>query len=202
MAVLMMSLFCAERASAQTVFIEGGIAVDARRFSGQPDDRVFDANASTMMIGGGGFLTQTISAGVELDMGRESEVASTSIVTIAGRPERVTTNFDSRRRAVSALFGIHSTATRAVRIGAYAGLAFTSFQQRISTTAPPIVLSTAPPPTEFTHLAASPIVGVDVAVAISKHFAIVGVVRAQSLAFARELSGFSVRPGAAARVMF
>jgi len=201
-ALLLMPLLCAERAFAQTAYVQGGIEMDARRFSGQPGDRVFDANLPTLMVGGGGFLTPMISAGVELDIGGESQVAQSVAVTIAGRPETVTTTYASRRRAVAALFGIHSTATRAVRVGAYAGLAFTAFMQRISADAPAIVLNTPPPATEFTHLAAAPIVGVDVAVAVARHFALVGVVRAQALAFGSELHGFSVRPGVAARVTF
>jgi len=200
--LLMLLSLCAERAFAQTAYFQGGIEMDARRFSSQPDDRVFDANTSAALVGGGGFLTPMISAGVELDIGRESQVAHSVTVTIAGRPETVTTTYASRRRSVSALFGIHSAATHAVRVGAYAGLAFTAFAQRISADAPAIVLNAAPPPTEFTHLAAAPIVGVDVAVAISHHLAIVGVVRAQALGFGSELHGFSVRPGVAARVTF
>jgi len=195
-------LLCGDRAFAQSGYIQGGFALDVRRFSGQEDDRVFDGNVPGLIIGGAGFLTPLISAGVELDMGPESEVAQSVSVTVAGRPETVTTTYVSRRRAVAALFGIHSTATRAVRVGAYAGLAFTAFMQRISADAPAIVLDTPPPATEFTHLAATPIVGADVAVAISRHFAIVGVVRAQALDFGSELHGFSVRPGVAARVAF
>ena len=200
--LLIVSLFCAESAFAQAAYVQGGIVTDLRRFSGQPDDRVFDGNVATVMIGGGGFLTPMISAGVELDIGAESDVAQSVTVTIAGRPETVTTTYASRRRAVSALFGIHSTSQRAVRIGAYAGLAFTEFRQRIAADAPAIVLTAPPPPTEFTHLAAAPIVGVDVAVAISRRFAVVGVVRAQALEFGSELRGFSVRPGVAARLSF
>ena len=195
-------LLCAAPAFAQRAYVEGGVALDARRFSGGPDDRVFDANVSSALIGAGGFLTSLISAGVELDFGRESEAEQSSTVAIAGRPETVTTIYTSRRRTVSALIGIHSPAQHALRVGAYAGLAFTSFDQRIATNAPPIVLSSPPPPTEFTHLAATPIVGVDVAIRISQQFALVGVVRGQSLDFGGDLSGFSVRPGVAARIVF
>jgi hypothetical protein len=45
-------------------------------------------------------------------------------------------------------------------------------------------------------------VGVDVAVAISRRFAVVGVVRAQALEFGNDLRGFSVRPGVAVRLSF
>ena len=189
-------------ALAQSAFVQGGIALDARRFSGQPDNRVFDANVPTVTIGGGGFLTPTISAGVELDLGRESETVVTNSVTVSGRPETVTTTFTSRRRGVAALFGVHSSSQRPVRVGAYAGLALTWFDQRIATDAPPIVLSTPPPPAEFTHLGAMPIVGVDVAVSVASHLAIVGFARAQSLNLAGDVNGFSVRPGVAARIGF
>ena len=125
-----------------------------------------------------------------------------SSVTIAGRPETVTTTYTSQRRAVSALFGIHSPVNHKVRVGTYAGLAFTALRQRIASTAPAIVLNNQPPPTEFTDLAATPIVGIDVSVALTRNFAIAGVMRAQSLNFGSELHGFSVRPGAAVRVSF
>lgn len=199
---LIVSLFGTTPAFAQAAYIQGGILTDVRRFSGQPTDRVFDANVAAIVVGGGGFLTSMISAGVELDFGAESEFAESVTVTIAGRPETVTTTWASRRRTVSALFGVHSPARHAVRVGAYAGLAFTAFQQRIAADAPSIVLPAPPPASEFTHLAATPIVGVDVAVAISRRLAVVGVVRAQALESGSDMRGFSVRPGVAARVSF
>jgi hypothetical protein len=200
--LLIMSLFRMEPAFAQAAYVQAGIVTDVRRFSGQPNDRVFDGTVATMMIGGGGFLTSMISAGVELDIGAESDVAQSVTVTIAGRPETVTTTYASKRHAASALFGIHSPTRHAVRVGAYAGLAFTSFRQRIAADAPAIVLTAPPPATEFTHLAAAPIVGVDVAVAISRHFAVIGAVRAQALEFGSDLRGFSVRPGGGVRLSF
>lgn len=200
--VALLLLLSASPVLAQSAFIQGGIALDARRFSAQPDNRVFDANTSAIMIGGGGFLTPMFSAGVEFDFSPESETAESTSVAIAGRPETITTTFTTRRRAVTALFGVHSPAQRTVRVGAYAGLAFTVFDQRIATSAPPIVLSTPPPPSEFTHRGAVPVVGVDVAIAVASRVSIVGVVRAQSLDFGGDLSGFSLRPGVAARVTF
>jgi hypothetical protein len=199
--VLLLSL-SASPLFAQSGFVQGGLALDARRFSGQPDNRVFDANASTIMIGAGGFLTPAFSAGVEIDFAGESETSESTSVAVAGRPATVTTTFTSRRRSVAALFGVHSSAQRKVRVGAYAGLAFTALDQRIATDAPPIVLSTPPPPSEFTHRGAMPIVAVDVAIAVAPHVSIVGAVRAQSLGFGNELSGFSIRPGAAVRITF
>jgi hypothetical protein len=154
------------------------------------------------MIGGGGFVTSLISAGIEFDTGRELIVTPTSSVTIAGRPETITTTYTTRRQAVSALFGIHSPGNHKVRVGTYAGLAFTAMRRRVASTAPAIVLSAPPPPTEFTDLAARPIVGVDVSVTVARNIAIVGVVRAQALDFGNELHGFSVRPAAGLRVSF
>ena len=200
--LLIILLCCTAPAFAQAAFIQGGIVTDVRRFSGQSADRVFDGNGAATIVGGGGFLTSMISAGVELDFGAESEVAQSVTVTIAARPETVTTTYASRRRTVAALFGVHSAAGHAVRVGAYAGLGFTAFRQRIVADAPAIVLPSPPPATEFTHLAATAVVGVDVAITVSRHFAVVGVVRAQALEFGNDLRGFSVRPGVAARVSF
>jgi hypothetical protein len=197
----MLLLLLANPAFAQSLFVQGGIATDARRFSGQPDNRVFDANVRTITIGGGGFLTSLISAGVEVGLGAEGSVAQSVSVSVAGRPQTITTTYGSRLRTVSALFGFHS-APRMVRVAAYAGLAFTAMRQRIAADAPPIVLSAPPPPTEFTHLGATPIVGVDVAVRIAARLALVGAVRAQDLGLSSELRGFSIRPGAAIRVSF
>lgn len=199
--ILVAALAWADRAFAQSGFVHGGIVVDARRFSAEAD-HVFDGNTPAVLIGGGGFLTPMISAGVEFDSGGESVVEEHAAITVAGRPETVTTTFTSRRRAVSGLFGIHSAAGRVVRVGAYAGLAFTAFRQRIETTAPPIVLSTPPPPSEFTHRGATPIIGVDVSVTIARRLALAGTIRAQSLDFGSDLRGFSVRPGAVVRVWF
>jgi hypothetical protein len=51
-------------AFAQRGFVQGGAALDVRRFSGQPGTRVFDAIVSSITIGGGGFLTPIFSAAV------------------------------------------------------------------------------------------------------------------------------------------
>jgi hypothetical protein len=200
-ALTVVVLLLADQARAQTMFVQGGIVADMRRFSGQADDRVFDSNARTVMLGGGGFLTSIISAGVEVDLGTESSVAQSVTVNVAGRPEVITTTYGSRVRSIRALFGVHSP-PRAIRVAAYAGLAFTALRQRIATDAPPIVLSTPPPPTEFTHLGATPVVGVDVAVTITTGVALVGMVRAHNLGLSGDPQGFTVRPGAALRVSF
>jgi hypothetical protein len=200
--VLLMLAFGTARAAAQVAYVQGGMALDARRFSGEDSDRVFDANAMTVWIGGGGFLRPSLSASVEFELSADSEVAQSVTATIAGRPETVTTTYGGRRRAVSALFGVHTSARRVVRLGAYAGLAFTSFRRRIAADAPPIVLSGPPPPTVFTDRAANPILGLDIAASIGRDVAIVGSVRAQALEFSSDLNGFSVRPGAAVRISF
>jgi hypothetical protein len=200
--ILLMVACGAARAAAQVGYVQGGMSLDARRFSGEADNRVFDANARTVWIGGGGFLTPNLSAGIELELGPDSEVTQSVTVTIAGRPETVATTYGSRRRTVSALFGVHTPARNAVRIGAYAGLAFTAFRRRIVTDVPPIVLSGPPPPAVFTDRAGNPIVGLDVAASIGRNVAVVATVRAQALDFSGELNGFSLRPGAAVRISF
>jgi len=187
---------------AQGGFVQGGYGVDIRRFSGQETDTVFDANAGTATIGGAGFLTRSVSAGIEVELGASSEASQSVTLTIAGRPDTITTTYTSRRRSVSALAGLHSDAARPIRVGVYGGLAFLAFRRVTSSDAPPIVLTAPQPPTVFTDRAVAPVMHVDVAIRVTSHLAAVGTVRARGLDLTSELRGFSVQPGAVLRVTF
>ena len=136
-----------------------------RRFLQTPD-RLFklhsDPNVAGVFFGGGGFLTPAVSAGAEIDSGRDVTSETGVTVPINGRAVNVVTQYVSKRRTVSGLFGIHSPKDKIIRVGAYAGLALSSFEQRIGTAASNASTG-APPPTVFTHYGAAPIVGADVA---------------------------------------
>jgi hypothetical protein len=187
---------------AQAAFVQAGYGVDLRRFSGENTGRVFDANAGTLTIGGAGFLTSTISAGLEVELGANSRQQESVTVTLAGRPETVTTTYESRRRSVSALVGLHSPAGRAVRAGVYGGLSILTFRRITSSDAPPIVLSAPPPPTVFSDRVAGPVMQADVAIRLAAHAAVVGTVRARGLDLSGDLRGFSIQPGALLRLSF
>lgn len=192
----------ATSAHAQTGFVQAGYGVELRRFSAAERDRVFDANAADVTFGFGGFLTPSVTAGLELDFGNDSTAQRPVTVTLAGRPTTVTTRYTMRRRSVAALIGVHSSAARKTRIAAYAGLSLTSVAREIGSDAPPIILSTPADTAVFSDRTASPIIGIDAAVQIAQHLAIVGMVRAQDLTLTGDLRGFNVRPSAAARITF
>jgi len=202
--LLIVAVLAASAASAwgQAAFVQGGYGVELRRFSAEEGDRVFDADSGHFTIGGGGFLTPHISAGLELELGEASTSTRSATLTFASGPGTVTTSYTMRRRGVSALIGIHSPAAHTVRVGAYAGLSFSSVRREIASNAPPIVIAQPPQTSVFTDRTAGPVVGVDAAFRIAPHIAIVGMLRGQALTLTGDLRGFTVRPSAAARITF
>jgi hypothetical protein len=192
----------ASSAAAQSVFVEGGFSRDVRRFSHEGTQSAFDGTVNGTWVNGSGFVTPRLSVGVELDTGGEVTFDDTVTVTIAGRPSQITTTYTSKRRTVSALAGIHTAPGRAVQIGAYAGLSFTEFRRQISSDAPPIVLNETPAPSVLEERVTNAVVGVDVAILLAPHIALVPALRAQSLTLSGDLSGFSIRPSIGARVTF
>ena len=195
-------LLVASSAAAQSVFVEGGFSRDARRFSHAGAQSPFDGTVNGTWVNGSGFMTPRWSVGVEFDTGSEVTFDDTVTLTIAGRPSQITTTYTSKRRTVSALAGIHTAPGGAVQIGAYAGLSFTEFRRQISSDAPPIVLNETPAPSVFEERATGAIVGVDVAILLAPHIALVPALRAQGLSLSGDLSGFSIRPSIGARITF
>lgn len=189
-------------ASAQAVFVQGGYGSDVRRFSADAGQEVFDGEASNLSLAFGGFLTPRWSIGLELDLGGSSAEARSVSVPVAGRPTTITTTYALERRTVSALAGFHRPSASRVRIGCYAGLSFSTVRREIAADAPAIVLTPPPEPSIFTDRTTAPVVGLDVAVRIVTGVAVVGSMRAQGLGLVGDLTGFSIRPGAAIRVMF
>jgi hypothetical protein len=62
--LLTMLVFVADGAFAQSAFVEGGFVIDSRRFSGQADDRVFDGNVATIMIGAGDYVSFSATSSI------------------------------------------------------------------------------------------------------------------------------------------
>jgi hypothetical protein len=202
LAIAMLCTLAASDAAAQAGFVQGGVASDIKRFSNDGGQSAFDGTTSGVWFGGAGFLAPQFSVGVELDFGGETTTSETVSVPITGRPTEITTTFASRRRSVSALAGFHATAGSAVRIGCYLGLSFTAFHRAIASDAPPVVLEEPEPLAEFEERITGAIVGVDVAIRVAPHLAIVPALRAQGLSLSGDLTGFSIRPSIGARVTF
>lgn len=194
-------LLVAADASAQSGFVQGGFQREIKRFSGEPGEAVFDGTVNGVSIGGAGFLAPRWTAGVELDLGGESLAARSTTITIAGRPATITTTYASRRRSAAALVGYHASRGR-FTLGCYAGLSFSMVRREIASDAPDIVLTEPSPPSVFTSRVASTIVGVDAAIDVAPHVAIVPGLRAQALSLGGELEGHSIRPAVNVRISF
>jgi hypothetical protein len=200
--LVVVSCLLAQDAAAQSGFVQGGSALDVKRFSHDAGTAVFDGTAGGLSIGAAGFLASRWSAGVELDISRSSTVTDTVTVAIAGRPTQIQTDYTSRRRTVSALIGFHSSRERRIQVGCFAGLSFTAFRREIVSDAPPIVLTEPAPLAVLDERVTGPMVGIDVAIRVGRAVAIVPSFRAQGLSLSGDLTGFSLRPGISGRVSF
>ena len=199
--VLFAVLASGTQAAAQTLFVQGGLSRDVRRFTNDGQGSVFDATASGTWFGGGGFMSPHLSAGAEVDLGGESVATETASVILGGTPVGLRTTYASRRRTVAALAGLHSRPRR-VRVGCYAGLGFTAFRREIVSNAPPVVLQQPSSRSVLEERTTSAIVGVDVAVRVVGPLGVVAGLRAQGLRLGGDISGFSIRPAVGARVSF
>ena len=199
--VLLAALAFAAPAAAQSVFVQGGLSRDVRRFTHDGERSVFDATASGTWVGAGGFMTPRWSVGAELDLGGESVTTETASIILAGSRVDLRTNYAARRRTVTALAGFHSGGSR-VLVGCYAGLGFTAFRREIVSNAPPAVLQQPSSRSVLDERTTSAIVGVDVAIRVSGAVAAVAGVRAQGLRLSGDITGFSIRPAVGARVSF
>jgi hypothetical protein len=193
----------AANAAAQSAFVEGGLSREIKRFSyGEGDRSPFDGTVSGVWINAGGFVIPRVSVSVEADLGGETRFEETSTVTVAGRPEEITTTYSSRRRSVGALAGIHSAPGRVVRVGVYAGLSFTWFRREIGSDAPTVVLDEPPDASVLEERVTGAVAGIDVAIHVHPNVAVVPALRAQGLSLVGDLTGFSFRPSIGARVTF
>lgn len=201
-AALLLCLIVAQEAAAQSVFVEGAFSREVKRFSHEGDRSAFDGTASGFSIGVAGLIATRWSVGVEFDRGGRSTVTETVSVTISGRPREIHTSYTSRRRSVSAVAGFHTPSDRLVQVGCYVGLSFTAFRREISSDAPAIVLEQPAPLAVYEERITGALVGIDAAIRISRHFAVVPALRAQGLSLSGDLTGFSLRPSIGGRVTF
>jgi hypothetical protein len=192
----------ASDAAAQTVFLQAGYGSDLRRFSADDAERVFDGAAVNIGLAFGGFLTDRVAAMIDMELGGSTTEARTVSLPIAGRPTTIITQYRMERRTWSALAGVHTTRTRRVQLGVYAGLAFSSVRREVSSDAPPIVLSEPPEAAVFTDRTADPVVAADVAIRLGGPFSLLGGIRAQGLALSGDLRGITIRPRVAVRIDF
>jgi hypothetical protein len=198
---ILVSVCSAAGAAAQSAFVQGGAGLDIRRFSAEEGQAVFDGSISAVTLGVGGFVTPRMTIGVELDFGGTTTETRSVTVPIGGVPTTVASSFALERRSVTALAGVHTSGAYRVRLGGYAGVAFSTVRREIATDVVGLPLP-PPEPSILIDRLAGPVVGVDVAVTVVPHVALVGALRAQGLALTGEVTGFSIRPAGFLRVTF
>ena len=192
----------ASSASAQSLFAQGSVGVDVRRFSAEPEKSPYDGTGSTFAFGGGAELIGHWVVSAEADFGSSTTTSTQTSVVFNGQTLTVHTSYSAERRSVSALAGYRSDSHRRWRIGYYGGVSFTNLRREIVSDAESIVLQAPAPGSIYDQRLTSAIVGLDVAVRVTAHLAIVPALRAQGLTIGTELGGYSVRPSIGGRVSF
>jgi hypothetical protein len=163
---------------------------------------VFDAVASAVAVGVSGYLMPHWTVGIELDLGGRSTTNRITSLVVSGQPRDIHTEYATRRRSASALIGYQTASRRAVQVGYYAGLSFSAVSRDISSDGGTIVLQEPQAASLYTHRVVGAIVGVDLAIRIAAHVAVVPGLRAQGLGLSSELNGHSIRPNIGARISF
>jgi hypothetical protein len=198
MAGLMLS---AADASAQSVFVQGSVAAEVKRFSGEPGNTVFDGTARAITFGAGGHIMPHWTVSAEIDLGARSTQSTTTTVSVSGQSRDIHNFYTSQRRSMSALLGYQTSLHHAVRVGYYAGLSFSTVEREISSDAEAVVLQTPAPTSTFTERVTGAIVGIDAAIRVAPHLAVVPALRAQGLS-SGDQSGHSIRPSIGVRIEF
>lgn len=86
--------------SAQSVFVQGSAAAEVKRFSGEPENTVFDGTAGAITFGVGGHITAHWTVGAELDLGAPSTTTTTTSVSVSGQNRDIHDAYTSQRRSV------------------------------------------------------------------------------------------------------
>jgi hypothetical protein len=189
-------------ASAQSLFVQGSGGREIKRFSGSPEDGVFDTAASVLAVSAGRAVTPHLTLGVELDLGGKSTSERTTSVVVSGQLREIRTRYTMRRRSASPLIGYQTASHHPIQVACYAGLSFSVVSREIGSDGQSAALGTPQDSTTFTDRVTGAIVGLDLVVRAAPHLAIVPGLRAQGLGLAGDLNGHSIRPTIGARFSF
>jgi outer membrane protein with beta-barrel domain len=195
-------MLSAANASAQSLFVQGSVASEVKRFSGEPDNTVFDGTARALTFSVGGHIMPHWSVSAELDLGARSTQSTTTSVSISGQSRDIHNFYTSQRRSMSALLSFQTSLHHGVQVGYYAGLSFSTVEREITSDAEAVVLQTPAPTSTFTDRVTGAIVGIDAAIRVAPHIAVVPALRAQGLALSGDLDGHSIRPSIGVRISF
>lgn len=193
--VLVASWFCLPQdVEAQHFSVAAGLSADVKRFSGEPETSPLDTQSAGLQLSAGAFVTPHLILRLELGLERVSTVTRTARVLVPN-PADVHTTYANRMRTVSTLVGFHPVLSGRFRWSVLGGLTFVHFERTITSTASPAALgATQATPSVFVDRVAAATVGMDGAVYVTNHFAIVPSIRAHAFKLTGDLAGFSVRP--------
>ncbi|MFL6278602.1 MAG: outer membrane beta-barrel protein [Vicinamibacterales bacterium] len=192
----------ASAVSAQTIFVQGTVGVDIKRFSAETDKSAFDGTARAVVIGGGTELMRHLAVDAELSLSGESKTETTTDVVIFGQPRTIHNIYTSERRGLAVVAGYRTAAHHPVRLGIYGGVSFSIFRREIASDAASIVLNTAASASVFEERLTGPIVAFDATVRVSEHLGVISAVSVQGLKIGEELDGHSIQPSVGVRVSF
>jgi hypothetical protein len=195
-------LVLASSVSAQSVFVQGSVGMDIRRFSAEPEKSPFDGTASTFAFGGGAEFVRHWIVSAEADFGGRTTTTTQTSIVFNGQTLTVHNAYSAERRGVSALAGYRSGPDRRWRVGYYGGVSFTNLRREIVSDAESVVLGAPAPGSVYDQRLTSAIVGVDVAIRVGAHLAITPALRAQGLTIGTDLGGYSIRPSIGGRLSF
>jgi hypothetical protein len=200
-------LLAASDAMAQSVLLTAGGYHEIKRFSGDagPDaTNVLDTDANGLHIAVGTVVIPHFIVAFEVGLSGESSVTKTTTVTNLGQTLNIQTQYANQLTTWSALVGLRSAPAGRLQLTYVGGVTFSHVRRTITPETPATVVQPAPVPTISTTIdnVAGPAVGVDAAVRVADHLAVVAFVRVYALTLSNDLSGVIVRPGLAAQVSF
>ena len=202
--LVMAVVLSASNAMAQSVMLTAGAYYEIKRFSGDPDMNVLDTGANGLHIAVGTAVVPHCTVAFEVGLSGESSVTKTTTVTNLGQTLNIQTQYANQLTTWSALVGLRSAPAGRLQLTYVGGVTFSHVRRTITPETPATVVQPAPVPTISTTIdnVAGPAVGVDAAVRVADHLAVVAFVRVYALTLSNDLSGVIVRPGLAAQVSF
>jgi len=124
-AAVVMSVLPSTGAFAQSA--GAAVALDLKRFSGEPGTGVLDTDTPAVTFSGGASITPKVGVEFEIGIDRTATVTRTTDV----RQGRLRTDYDNQMWTVSVLGALHSVVRQRVRASVLGGLTFVSFRRSV-----------------------------------------------------------------------
>jgi hypothetical protein len=205
-ALLVLAAFAADARSqtpiAESAYVTGGAFVEMKRFSGDPNEAVLDANTPGGAVAVGTHIGPHWDLQLGVDATGFSRTDRPRTVTLGKESFTLTSITENQVLTVATLLRYRAAPHGRWRLGYLGGLSFVRIDRRFHTegddTTPAGLI---PRPDEAVDYSAAPTVGLDARFAISDHVSIVPGIHACVFRFGND-SGFLVRPRIGVRWTF